>query len=403
MLQKYIRYWHLFHKPHFFIPIKQNPLKKYYLCAKFVNIPEDLKKIYLLFSFFLSAVIITAQEGTAPSTPTPSPELQSNTTPATTGAANTETLQVAPVRKRKVVQPALSPPPVETVQQVTAPSGNNPFDIGLTARQSSGSNIPQDSTTVTGRPNITGDGNPFDISSSGVPQQLQSVPKPDPVAKADKKMPSNAFVFGIILGMLVLLSIAVSLNRFILRNLYQAFLNDASFRQALKDRVSFGWAPFIMLYILFLVNAGIFVYLLTTHSGMSTIKVSRLVWLEYCVLGVSAIFLLKLAVMSYIGFVFPVAKESSSYRFLMIIFGIILGLFLVPVNIFLAFSQEATGDWLIILSLILIAALYIFRSFRSLVIATRFLTFHKLHFLLYLCTVEVAPLIILTKLIYQNI
>lgn len=391
----------MYHKPHFFITIKQNPFKKYYLCGKFVNIPEDLKKIYLLLSFFLSAVFITAQEGTAPSTPTSSPELQSNTTPATTGSANTETLQVAPVRKKKVIPPP--PPPAETVLQVSAPTGNNPFDIGLSVRQASGSNILPDSTTVTGRPNITGTGNPFDIGSSGAPQQSQPVPKPDPVAKADKKMPSNSFVFGIILGMLLLLSIAVSLNRFILRNLYQAFLNDASFRQALKDRVSFGWSPFIMLYILFLVNAGIFVYLLTMHNGISTIKVPRLVWLEYCILGVSAVFLLKLAVLSYIGYVFPVAKESSSYRFLMIIFGIILGLFLVPVNIFLAFSQEATGDWLIILSLILIAALYIFRSFRSLVIATRFLAFHKLHFLLYLCTVEVAPLIILTKLIYQNI
>lgn len=346
----------------------------------------------------------TAQEGSVQPAPPPQPEVQSNPATTTTNPASAETIPATPVRRKKKILLPPVPPPDTTVRTVI-PAADNPFEIGTAVRQTSTTTIPTDSSSLAGRPVVAGSDNPFEISNASPSQSpLPTKPQTERASPVTTdKAPSNAFVFGVILGMLVLLSIAVSFNRFILRNLYMAFLNEASFRQALKDRASFGRAPFAMLYVFFLVNAGIFVYLLTMHWGVPGPKMPRLLWLEYCILGVSGIFLLKLAVIGFIGYVFPVSKECSSYQFLMTIFGIILGLLLVPVNIFLAFVQSETGSWLIILSLILIVVLYIFRAFRSLVIATRLLTFHKLHFLLYLCTVEVAPLIILTRLIYQNI
>ena len=46
---------------------------------------------------------------------------------------------------------------------------------------------------------------------------------------------------------------------------------------------------------------------------------------------------------------------------------------------------------------------YIFRSLRGLFVAGRFLAFHKFHFLLYICTVEIAPVLILIKLIFKQL
>jgi hypothetical protein len=50
----------------------------------------------------------------------------------------------------------------------------------------------------------------------------------------------------------------------------------------------------------------------------------------------------------------------------------------------------------------LLGLIYLFRSLRGLFVGARFLAFHKLHFLLYLCAVEIAPVAIAIKWILTN-
>jgi hypothetical protein len=46
----------------------------------------------------------------------------------------------------------------------------------------------------------------------------------------------------------------------------------------------------------------------------------------------------------------------------------------------------------------LVSIFYIYRSLRALNIGSKFLVSDQFHFLLYLCTVEVAPVVLLAKL-----
>ena len=71
----------------------------------------------------------------------------------------------------------------------------------------------------------------------------------------------------------------------------------------------------------------------------------------------------------------------------------------VPFNFFIAFS--AKGDYQLLLvfwMLGLVAIFYAYRALRSAGIGSKILNSSPFHFLLYLCAVEIAPVLLLVKL-----
>jgi hypothetical protein len=73
---------------------------------------------------------------------------------------------------------------------------------------------------------------------------------------------------------------------------------------------------------------------------------------------------------------------------------------LLPINIFIAYSPESLKEIFIYCAFGIIALVYLVRSLRSLSVASPFLMTDQFHFLLYLCAVEIAPIMILVKFLY---
>jgi len=111
------------------------------------------------------------------------------------------------------------------------------------------------------------------------------------------------------------------------------------------------------------------------------------------------LFTCKHLALNIISNVLPISKDIKQYSFTIVIFGIILGLLLIPANVLIAFGSPGMTKILIYGSLTSILLLYLFRILRSLFIASRYITLHKFHFFMYLCTVEIAPLAVLVKAI----
>ena len=116
-----------------------------------------------------------------------------------------------------------------------------------------------------------------------------------------------------------------------------------------------------------------------------------------CIIAVMAFWLGKHLLLTFIGSVFPVEKEVRIYNMTIIVFNLILGIVLIAGNGLFAHGPEGLKLPLFYLLLATIAGIYLFMILRSLFSAGRFLSFHKFHFLLYICTVEIAPVLILVK------
>ena len=113
-------------------------------------------------------------------------------------------------------------------------------------------------------------------------------------------------------------------------------------------------------------------------------------------------YFIKHAVLRAIGFIFPVQKEISYYSFTIIAFNIFLGIALLPINSLISFSNDKVANICLYLGVIFFLLLYCIRQLRGMFLAANYLTFQKFHFFVYLCTVEIAPILILTKIIFTS-
>ncbi|MEM8906912.1 MAG: DUF4271 domain-containing protein [Bacteroidota bacterium] len=251
--------------------------------------------------------------------------------------------------------------------------------------------------------------NPFDIqrgeamsaTTEAAPTEevLQRVSPPP--AKVLPKISGN-FKFWTITLLLVLLTLAVTLYNSNISKVYRAFLNDNFLKMVHREHGTVVAFPYLLLYTLFFISGGIFIFLIGHHYDLS-LSASHFWDLLLCIGIFTAIFLLKHLVLNIIGAVFPVQKEIKQYSFTIIIFGIVLGLLLIPANVLIAFVPTNLTQMFIYGTFIVIGFLYLFRILRGLFIASRYITLHKFHFFMYLCTVEIAPLLVLIKAILLKI
>jgi len=244
--------------------------------------------------------------------------------------------------------------------------------------------------------------NPFDVVPHRVPG----------VAKAMAENATEAFrpfsvlprgggmtqptLFWILMGMFGLLTISIAMNRGAVGKAWRGFLNESALTLAQRESAGImGSTPYYLLYANFLLQAGLFIFLVTRVFKKEAYN--NLGFLLFCLFGAGIMFLSKHFFLRVSDGLFPLGNTAQRYNFLIIIFNCVLGLFLVPFNLLLAFSGKLEG-LLVFWTLGLVAIFYLYRALRSSALGSKFLADDQFHFLLYLCTVEIAPVLLLVKL-----
>jgi len=288
--------------------------------------------------------------------------------------------------------------------QLCAQSGDNPFEIQYRADKKEKPSELNDSDDIVEERDFASE-NPFNVvrTTPKVPKvNPTSKPKEEVVKKGKKKNPvvvdDNNFLFGLTLSMLLLITLITTIYRNQLTRAYRAFTNENVMRMLHREKGTVAYAPYYVLYVLFLLNAGIYIYLLIRHFNQLS-GIPNLQLLLYTVGGVSLLIFLKHTILGILGSVFPISKETSMYNMTITIFGIVLSIVLFVSNMVIAYAPSSILSSFIYFSLFLVGAIYLFRSIRGLSIGTKFLNRNKFHFFIYLCTVEIAPVLILWKLI----
>ncbi len=208
--------------------------------------------------------------------------------------------------------------------------------------------------------------------------------------------------FGIVTLVLLFLAFLMTLSGVQIQKTFQAFLNDNLFGQLHREREARGIWPFLPAYFFFLLNVGFFGFFLCRQFNVA-FGGNLLNQLLICLAGSITLFLLKHLILGVLALIFPIEKEIGRYLFLLVVFGSVLGMVLAPVNIFLAYGNAKLHENIIWGTLGLVAVVYLYRSFRGVWIANRFMDLNKFHFLMYICSVEIAPLLVFGKLISQQL
>jgi hypothetical protein len=114
--------------------------------------------------------------------------------------------------------------------------------------------------------------------------------------------------------------------------------------------------------------------------------------------GVATAYTMKMILLRFFAVAFGQERPAALYIFNIFLMITMAGLLLLPVNIILAYAPGDVKVWLVPLSLACVAALFLYRIVRAVLIWTGIPGFSVFYLFLYLCTFEIAPLLVLWKL-----
>ncbi|MFQ5446150.1 MAG: DUF4271 domain-containing protein, partial [Saprospiraceae bacterium] len=211
--------------------------------------------------------------------------------------------------------------------QVNAQESASPFDLLPRVLQNSS----KDSSAQAGISS-----NPFDIiRNRPAPQRPSQYPgftvekKREPLTAKQKEENYNQFVFFSVLATLISLTLVYTVFRILIEKIWKAFLNDNLLNQLLREKAAGVTVAYLLLYLMFFYNSGLFLFLLCRHFGIE-ISSSNGWALTLYVAGVAGFFIAKHILLRLVGFIFPVKKEITSYNFTIVIFNLAAGFILVP-------------------------------------------------------------------------
>ncbi len=197
-------------------------------------------------------------------------------------------------------------------------------------------------------------------------------------------------IFATFLILLIMLTLVITINRSVVDHIIRAFMNDNFLNLLYREQRGKTNVQYLFLYFFFIANFGFFIFLSLDYWFEVRPEISLL----FCILIVGVIYLIRYLILDMLATTFPVEKEARQFNFTIIIFNILLGLILLPINLFLAFAPSKISIFSFYLGLFLIVFFYLIRQLRGLFISVRFLSASKFQFFTYLCTVEIAPLLV---------
>lgn len=209
-----------------------------------------------------------------------------------------------------------------------------------------------------------------------------------------RREPWVIFVTGLLLLLLGIVKVAFPSQ---VISIVQAFFNDRMLLQINKEDTLYSSWPFIFLYMLFGFAVGLFVYLCNRfYLALDGHGIEAFLTISFLVM---AMFIVKILFTRFLGFVFDLQRIVREYISILYLSYFNAALVFLPIVLVLSLVPQNQLVWLIPFTLCLVLGLFIFRFSKT---ANGILTnyrFPKFYLFTYLCCLEIAPILILIKVL----
>lgn len=166
-----------------------------------------------------------------------------------------------------------------------------------------------------------------------------------------------------------------------------------------KEDRPFGAWPYLILYIVLGFAIGLFVLLCKQASLFHVEGVSD--WQFYLLISgaIILLFYLKIVALNLIGSVFNIRELFRNYILVLYLIYYNVGFGLLGFVTILSLLPFNQAKWLVPTALTLSAIMLVFRLGKSVIDVLRNYQFPIFYFIIYLCTLELAPILILFKIV----
>ena len=182
------------------------------------------------------------------------------------------------------------------------------------------------------------------------------------------------------------------------------FKNLISFSAIDKSDYSMGQnnLPSLLLNILFCLSAGLLAALIIDQLGVTQYALWQ-IWLAGS-LALAAIYFVKFITIYASGWVFNASPDANAYMYVVFLINKLIGVLCLPAILIFAFSENPVlNNYIITIGSILLIVLLIYRYIITFSVIARNLQLNAFHFFLYLCSVEIIPILLLYKLFSKDL
>ena len=206
----------------------------------------------------------------------------------------------------------------------------------------------------------------------------------------------DQWVIGMIIGLLLYTAI---LNRIMSKDfesVWQSFYSKRMLTQVSKEDGLINSWTFIGLFLLFGLTSGLFLYQLASYNHVyySISGVRLFVSLSLIIL---ILFAVKFVLVKFLGFVFNINKLVSEYLSVLYLTYFNIAFVFLPVTVCFSLLTDRLIPFILAVAIVLIVVIFIWQYLRSSVNIISNILFHKFYLFVYLCALEICPILILIK------
>lgn len=235
--------------------------------------------------------------------------------------------------------------------------------------------------------------NPFDVDHVPIKKSAITKRVENLKAQTDGTQASNGFLFWFILFSSAILALVLNTKAKAINLVTKSLLNENMLKLFFRDE-STGYSSYLyMLYLVFIINISVFVYLSLAFLGIKRGIIAYLLVLAGSILA----YTFKHLGLRFIGNTFLIQKNTDLYNFTIMIFNHFIGLILIPINLLMAFGPSEIAKITFWISLVILGILLIIRYIRGIFIVSEHVTDRFFQIIIYLCAFEIIPVLILIK------
>ncbi|TAH00947.1 MAG: DUF4271 domain-containing protein [Sphingobacteriales bacterium] len=212
----------------------------------------------------------------------------------------------------------------------------------------------------------------------------------------ENKNSNKIWIIIVVLSLIISFSILKYFYNSEIVLIFTALYHTKTLSKINKERNVFSSWQFLVLYILFCLTLGLYLYLITNKLGNIYNYVGLTLFLSLS--GVTLFLLsLKIILLRFLGFVFNITNMVSQYIHILYITLFNTLFVLLPFLLIFALITQRFSLLVIWLSVFVLALIYIIRLIKAAIIVLSKHTFSKTYLFLYVCAFEICPIIILIK------
>ena len=231
------------------------------------------------------------------------------------------------------------------------------------------------------------------------PQQALAI-ETDIQQKIERK--SNSWLFWTLCIFLVPLSIVRYKSPKIINEIFTVFYNANLAHQIFREREGRRSIPGFILDLNYVLVTGTLAYLILKMWFFQN-QMPAYFQMIVVIAVFIGIYLSRLLSLNLLGWIFKASEHARLYIFYLLSFNKLMGILLIPFIFLISFGQASFTKSYTIAAISVFLVLNLLKFIRCLIVGNNLFRFRRFHFFLYICTFEISPVAVLTKLIFLTI